>query len=254
MKRKMCLVFVWLISVSISAQTPLSIATDKTTSLVFPFSILHVDRGTESILAQRVNEQPKVLLVKAAANDFEETNLSVVTDDGSVYSFLVSYAKHLTEWVHYIPIQQKTSLAMMANGILDNPKSMRGIKSAKWDIHFAITGIYIKEDVIFYQLTISNNSPIDYDIDLLKFYIKDHRKNKRTAIQENELTPLHISGNIKQVKAYFHSSIVIALDKFTIPDAKYLAVQLMEKNGGRHLQLRVNNRKIMKAIVLSDIK
>jgi len=35
--------------------------------------------------------------------------------------------------------------------------------------------------------------------------------------------------------------------KFTIPDKKYLFIQIMEKNGGRHLQLRVHNRTIVKA-------
>jgi hypothetical protein len=89
---------------------------------------------------------------------------------------------------------------------------------------------------------------------LLRFYISDKKKSKRTAIQENELKPLCVAGNMTQVKANSNSVIVVALDKFTIPDAKYLAVQFMEKNGGRHLSMRVSNRKIMKAIPLADLK
>jgi hypothetical protein len=48
--------------------------------------------------------------------------------------------------------------------------------------------------------------------------------------------------------------LVFALEKFTIPDAKYLAIQIMEKNGGRHLSMKINNRKIMQAIPLADLK
>ena len=117
-----------------------------------------------------------------------------------------------------------------------------------------VYGIYIKGNVIFYQLELDNQSPIDYDIDFLRFYIRDKKKSKRTAIQENELKPLYVAGNNKQVKAYQKNTLVFALEKFTIPDAKYLAIQIMEKNGGRDLFMKVNNRKIMQAIPLPDLK
>jgi hypothetical protein len=63
-----------------------------------------------------------------------------------------------------------------------------------------------------------------------------------------------MAGNISQVKGNSQNVIVVALEKFTIPDAKYLAVQVMEKNGGRHLLLKVNNNKIIKAIPLPDLR
>jgi hypothetical protein len=51
-----------------------------------------------------------------------------------------------------------------------------------------------------------------------------------------------------------HHCIVVALDKFTIPDAKYLAIEIGEKSGGRNLLMKVSNRKIIKALPLSDFK
>ncbi|MDQ2721566.1 MAG: DUF4138 domain-containing protein [Bacteroidota bacterium] len=253
MKRFVCLVLVSWLFVSAKAQTSLCISTEKTTSLVFPFAILHVDRGTQSVLVQPVKESPTILLVKAAAKGFPETNLSVVTKDGSVYAFVICY-NNPAQWIYYLPVNKTATLATYANGILDNPKTMRGIKDSKWDIILKVSGIYIKDDVVFYQLNVSNHSPIDYDIDLLRFFIRDKKKGKRTAVQENELKPLYVAGNISKVKANSSSVIVVALDKFTIPDAKYLAVQMMEKNGGRHLFMKVSNRKIMKAIILPDLR
>jgi len=44
---------------------------------------------------------------------------------------------------------------------------------------------------------------------------------------------------------------VFALDKFTIPDQKQLTIQLMEKNGGRHMELNVQNKAIVRAKPLS---
>ena len=56
------------------------------------------------------------------------------------------------------------------------------------------------------------------------------------------------------VKGYNFSVIVVALNKFTIPDAKFLGIQMMEKNGGRHFNLKVWNNQILKAVVLPDLQ
>ncbi len=254
MKRLACLISMVLLLVSAIAQTSICISTDKTTSLVFPFAISHVDRGTQSVLAQPVKEVPTVLLVKAATKDFPETNLSVVTEDGSLYSFTVCYENNPHRMVYNLPVNQKATLASYANTILDNPSTMNKVRDYKWNVVSRINGIYIKQDVMYYQLSLENKSPIDYSIDLIRFYIRDKKKGKRTAIQEIDLKPLYIAGNISLVNAKGATVLVFALDKFTIPDGKYLAVQIMEKNGGRHLSMKVNNKQIMQAISLPDLK
>ena len=202
---------------------------------------------------QPVNEANNILLVKAATKDFAETNLSIITDDGSVYSFVVCYGEPST-WVYRFPVQCQASVSTYCNGIIDNPKTMNGIKNASWDVTASVNGIYIKDNVIYYQLDLINESPIDYDINFLRFYIRDKKKTKRTASQENELIPLYLAGNTSQVKANTHNSMVVALNKFTIPDAKYFAIEIGEKNGGRNLLMKVNNRKIIQAILLPDLK
>lgn len=254
MKRFVCLVTLNSLVIFVMAQTSLCITTDKTTSLIFPFAIRHVDRGTQSVLVQLVKKVPTILLVKAATKNFPETNLSVVTDDGSVYSFTICYDSKPAVWVHNLPVNQKATITTYANAIMDNGQTIHGIKDEKWDMLAKIKGIYVKSDVIYYQIYLSNQSTINYDIDLLGFYIRDKKKSKRTAIQENELKPLCIVGNTSYIKANSNSVIVVALDKFTIPDAKYFAIQIMEKNGGRHLFMKITNEKIIQAIQLPDLK
>ena len=56
------------------------------------------------------------------------------------------------------------------------------------------------------------------------------------------------------MKGSNNTVFVVALEKFTIPDKKYFAIQMMEKNGGRHFLLKVRNKDIMKARVLPDLK
>lgn len=255
MKKFVCLVCVCWFFISCIAQMPsLCITTDKTTSLIFPFAIRHVDRGTKDVLAQQVNEVDNILLVKAASKGFPETNLSVVTDDGSIYSFVVCYDSQPQKWIYHLPVYTKKNITAYAQGILDNPKRMRGPMDRRWNITTKVTGIYIKDNIIYYQLRLSNQSPINYDIDLLRFYIKDKKKGKRTAMQENQIIPVYVAGNINSVKAFSNHVVVIALEKFTIPDAKFLVIQLMEKNGGRHLKMEVKNKDILKAIPLPDLR
>jgi hypothetical protein len=235
------------------AQTPLSVTTDKTTSLIFPFPIKYVDRGTKDVIVQPVKENENLLLVKAASKGFPETNLSVVTGDGNVYTFTVNYSPSPVELTFHLPPNKKASISTYANAILNNPPK-RIVKVEHAGIITKLIGIYIKDEVIYYQLEIHNHSPLDYDIEYLKFQIVDKKKSKRTAVQENELLPLHVAGNKTKVKAYNFSVIVVALDKFTIPDAKFLGIQMMERNGGRHFNLRVYNGQILKAKILPDLR
>jgi hypothetical protein len=65
---------------------------------------------------------------------------------------------------------------------------------------------------------------------------------------------LCVAGNATVVRGDGKNCIVVALEKFTIPDAKYLAIQVMEKNGGRHLLMKINNNKIVQAILLPDLR
>ena len=234
------------------AQQPLSISTDKTTSLIFPFPIKYVDRGTRDILVQPVKEDERILLVKAASKQFAETNLSVVTGDGNVYEFTVNYTPLPSVLVLHLPPNKKATISAYANAILNNPPR-RISKVEHGAVITKLSGIYIKDDVIYYQLEIHNHSPLDFDIELLKFFITDKKRSKRSSVQENELVPLYVAGNRSKVKAYNFSVVVVALDKFTIPDAKFLGIQLMEKNGGRHFNLKVYNGQILKARMLPEL-
>jgi conjugative transposon TraN protein len=114
-------------------------------------------------------------------------------------------------------------------------------------------GSFIKEDVIYFQLRCTNYSNISYDIDRLRFFIHDKRQRKRTASQEIELNPICVAGNTSKVNARANAMIVIALPKFTIPDAKYFVMEMKEKNGARNLQLKIGNRQIVDSQVIKPI-
>ncbi len=115
-------------------------------------------------------------------------------------------------------------------------------------------GLYIKDEVLFCRIILQNHSDISYDIDQLRFYIRDQNKSKRTASQELEISPLYVKGDTAVVTGKTEKVFVFALPKFTIPEKKYFAIEIMEKSGGRNLQLRAGNSVIVKAKSLSNLR
>lgn len=65
----------------------------KTTNIIFPYSIISVDIGSQDVLAQKAKGVENILQIKAAKERFPQTNISVVTADGKLTSFLVDYAE-----------------------------------------------------------------------------------------------------------------------------------------------------------------
>ena len=110
-----------------------------------------------------------------------------------------------------------------------------------------VKGIYIQDGVLYFQFYFQNSSALNYDVQLLRFFIKDRKRAKRTASQEVEIEPLYISGNIDRIRGRSEQTITVAVPKITVPDKKYLSVELMEKDGGRHLSLKVSNKDILRA-------
>ncbi len=239
----------------------LTITYAKTTSLVFPYAIKSIDRGSRDILAQKTPGVENILQVKAAKHGFPETSLTVVTADGRLYPYSVTYSEspaslnllfgNTQEPVGGVAVFDDKAtndvIAINARKVINKEKRINGIKDKHFDMSVAVTGLYVHNDVLYVQLRLSNHSAIDYDVQSLRFYIKDKKRSKRTASQAVELTPLYILGDADHIAHISEQNICIALSKFTIPDKKYCELQLMEKDGGRNLSVRIANKHIVKA-------
>lgn len=66
----------------------LEVTFEKTSHLIFPAPIRYVDLGSNNLIAGKAEDAENVLRLKAAVKDFEtETNMSVICEDGSYYTF-----------------------------------------------------------------------------------------------------------------------------------------------------------------------
>lgn len=268
MKKACALMICLSLLVAATAQQPLklqplylTVSTHKTTNIVFPYPIKSVDKGTRDVLAQKARGAENVLQIKAAKENFTETNLSVITGEGKLYSFILNYATNPAELIIYFDKSIKDSLTRVefpdsihlselqqnAEWVAIQPAMWHRRQDRRFGVTLNLTGLYIRDDVFYYQLIIANRTNINYDVDQLRFFIKDRSQSKRTASQELPQEPILLLGNTTKIEANSSQTIVAALPKFTIPNKKELIIQLMERNGGRHLQLELGNQLIIRA-------
>ncbi len=237
------------------------VALSKTTNIIFPYSIVSVDIGTGDVLAQKAKGVENILQIKAAKDSFPQTNISVITADGKLTSFLVDYAEQPSVLnLSLIGTRMKNTITIPSEGVnqeqiehyammaLGSKEKTRGIKGKAFGICLRLNGLFIHDNIMLLRFNIANETSINYDIDQLRLYIRDQKRSKRTATQEIEILPILVHNNMSKISGKSNNTIVFVVPKFTIPDKKYFAVQLMEKNGGRNLKLRVKNKKIVKAV------
>lgn len=111
-----------------------------------------------------------------------------------------------------------------------------------------LSGFQIRDNTLYYKVKIENRSNINYDIDFIRFYVRDLETAKRTVTQERELETVHSYGtDDKTVEGQHSEQYVFALDKFPITKDKALIMEIYEKNGGRHLYLKAKQSDIENA-------
>ncbi|MXN91742.1 conjugative transposon protein TraN [Flavobacterium sp. Sd200] len=267
MKKFIVIVLVMLSALTIQAQDsaasdyvqispePLTIAVGKTTNLIYPFAIKSVDRGSRDILVQKAKGLENILQVKAGRECFEATNLTVITTDGKLYSYNVGY-NEATNQLNLDYTGGRVSATEEYNEALSKElsatvasleRNIYRIKDNKGGIKLFVEGLYVHGNLFFFKVRIKNKTNINYDISQLRLFIRDQKKAKRTASQENEIKQLYIHNPVTMIKGLEEQTIVITVPKFTIPDKKEMILQLMEKNGGRHLEVTVKNKTIVKS-------
>lgn len=245
----------------------LQVGFSKTTSIIFPYTIKSIDKGSAEVLVQKAKGVENILLVKAAKQHFFQTNLTVVTSDGKLYVFVLNYDETCPDLnfkaenavaasrdvLFSLENENQKRIEQCALTAYSKKKKISGLKKSKYQIRLEVNGIFIQQDVLYLRIVFENKSKINYDIDQLRFFIRDQKKSKRTASQEIELQPLYATSSSSVIPYKSEIIKVYALEKFTIPENKYLTLQMIEKNGGRHLEVDINNNLTAKVIPITEL-
>jgi conjugative transposon TraN protein len=246
-------------------QPQLQLSHLKTTSLVFPFSIKSVDRGSAAILARVATETRNILLVKAASKGFPETNLTVITSDGKLYCFPVAYASQPSATVVQVPKGSEANAPVHLRGASLNEAQLQvichqletagrfyyGIRDRDGGMKAALEGIYTYRDMLFLRVVLSNNSPLPFQPGPLRISLRDRKQLRRTATQEEEVTPAYVYGLERSVVASGDGKVfLVALESPRLTGQKKLVLDIYQQQGNLHLELFVHPRHLLKALPL----
>lgn len=234
------------------------VSQDRSTELLFDQAVAIVNPVNPSLLFE---VKGQALTLKAQSTDFAPTNLSVKTIDGKQYKFdlLYSYGRAGEKVKANHPeknfLQAKPIKELSLAERLRNIRSMKSIdRSSNAKMIAKVGKVYVSSDRFLFKLHIENRSNINYDIDFVRFYIRDLKTAKRTVTQERELYPVEQFGTAcNSVKPGLSYNYVFTLKKFPISKDKGLFIEIYEKNGGRHLYLAIKQKDITRAKSLQSI-
>lgn len=258
----------------------LEITYDKTVHVIFPAPVRYVDLGSPNLIAGKADGAENVIRVKATTRHFrQETNMSVITEDGNFYTFNVKYADEplllnveMCDFIHdgesvnrpnnameiYLTELDNESprlVQLIMKSVHENDKRrIRHIGSKRFGVQFLLKGMYTHSDLLYFHTQVKNTSHVPFDVDFITFKIVDKKVVKRTAMQEQVIYPLRAYNYVTRVNGRDSECTVFALPKFTIPDDKKLVVEMFEKQGGRHQRFEVVNEDLVRAETVNELK
>lgn len=253
----------------------------KTLHILFPAPVTYIDIGSMTIIAGKADGAENVVRVKAAVRDFaEETNLTVITEDGGFYTFDARYAENpATSTIEITaaksPEAQPASASettradegrvllrevgrerpatvkrMLSDIYRQNRADVKGIHTRKYGVEVEVRGIYVHNDVIYLHVQIANNTNISFEVDYRRFVVADRKAAKRTAQQQRIIEPLRVCNDPSIVRGHQRQRIVFALPKLTLEEDKILLLEIAEKDGARHQYLEISSKELLGAKAL----
>lgn len=258
----------------------LEITYDKTVHVIFPAPIKYVDLGSTNLIAGKADGADNVIRVKATKKHFRnETNMSVITEDGNFYTFNVKYADEplllnveMCDFIHDGETVNRPNNAMeiylqelgsesprlvsliMKSIHKQDKRRIRHIGCKRFGVQFLFKGLYAHNDLLYFHTQVKNSSNVPFDVDFVTYKVVDKKVVKRTAMQEQVIYPLRAYNYVTRVNGTANERTVFALPKFTIPEDKKLVVEMYEKQGGRHQVFEVDNEDLVRAETINELK
>ena len=257
------------------AQQIIELNQDKVTQFIFPASIMNIKGGYLS--SQILEETGDNVLYMQPVEEFDETNLNVITSDGRYYNFTLRYALKPHKFSHIIKesddfyeknndgLDNKSSNSLRdsfesenktenkasnitVSSILEESGYLVCRNSVRYKkMYLTLKGIYVHKDKLYFRILIENKSNISYDTEMISFIIKAKEKAKNATQETTLLYPVLAYGNKSGINANGSSELIFEFDKFTIGRDKLLNIEMIEKSGERNLVLEVDNDWIINA-------
>jgi conjugative transposon TraN protein len=244
---------------AVKGSFPLGICQDKTIHVVFGSAIKEIDAGSNAIIAQVTPSFANVLRIKSTVSTcFEETNLTVITADGSLYSFLCNYMENpeilnlrmeSSPWGNMVlPGLSLSQNQIEANcqSILDKENFIKNTGTKNLGIACFVESIHNDKDLTYIKYKINNNSDMDFSREFVKLYVNDNASAKREVSQEEELQIIY-EANSKTVDKNATAYFVVCTKRLNVAQSKSLEMEIYENKGARHMRFPISAEIVAKS-------
>lgn len=225
----------------------------NTTQMFFPTDIIYCKQGNEETFSMEYYNN--MLTVCTTFEDYPTSNLFVVDKEKNCYEITLhndtasSYTYNFDDGRRFIAHIDVNTVEMdnFIRQLHAKKRNIFSVGSIKNRFEMSLANLYVYEDFIFFVFDIKNFSNIDYEVDFLQCYLCDEKKAKKTIQQDVPYDPVDQKDFTNRIRGKSENRFVLAFNKFTIPDDKVFVIEMFEKNGGRHMQLSIENEYILGA-------
>ena len=261
--KKYSITFFLLFPIILFAENQIKVCENKVIHLISEDKITYLQLGNQDILlAEVVPEHPNLTRVKALRKFEGESTITLVSA-GQLYTLIVSYGDdpenaYLLQGfesreadLYLGQLMSKQALDENCRRILAHKKgSGKKHKMAKDGISLQLQNIYLCNNVLFFEVSIKNNTNMGYDVESFQWWIADKRQFRASNAQEYQLKPRFQYYSIAYVSAHSTVREIFVLPNMNVPDQRVLRIEMLEKalgNTGRKLNLELENRDLLKA-------
>jgi len=237
----------------------------KNVALFFPSPIRQGIVGSDFFVFSFNRDIPQYFgLLQAQPG--KESNLLVITTDGSIYSYIIKYKAKLTRVNYFVEPQnsigkedrKKDTLAPIAvkpiaaislshmkalsAQLLKHKQGIGHLTKRNYGIKLTTKNIVFDKEHLYFVFEIENKSGLDYDVDFLEVAVQSRAKGKRKSSQRIVKQPLYKHQFPKKVKKGERVRFVYVLSKYSLSNNNRVVVQLHEAQGERDLKLKIAHR------------
>lgn len=232
----------------------LAVAINRTTNLIFPAAIVSIDRGSANIIVQKSTDF--VLRVKADTVFTDTTNLTVITSDGKLYSFLVLFSPSPAQLTIDLgageALDKDTSLMSIVRKVQPLRHNLYGIRYSAGKVKLAVVGMYSTGKLLALQLSITNHSSLSFAVGKLRLRLVTSNAPRRSPVQEVEIPPLMIEPNALKVSHKQAGILIVLVPVSELNTKQDLHITIDEAQGDRHLRLSIANRFLFTAPLIQQ--
>lgn len=251
---------------------------DYNTALFFPAKVRQGIVGSQNYIFSYSEEKPQYFgLLKAVPGT--TSNLLVLTQEGRIYSYVLSYRKNLPTFNYFIDSEESighekstkeniTSVREIdtlqsrsdeenfrtRNSVLKR-RSQYYLKSSKGEIKIrkkkglslAVVHMSYYEDEVYMVLSLKNESGISFEPEYLDVFISRGNKKRNASHQRLLQEPLYTHHFPATIYHLQKKRFVLVFPKFTLVKNEKIELELREKKGSRYLRMKLSHREDLKS-------